>query len=279
MFKLNLNFIVYKFFHKYSRDPWWWQSPKNYYIFPKKIEFPWYPLLVFFFALLYSQITRWQNTLYYGKHSTSETIKRSQLLLFGSTAIWDWLKYPHLPDSNFVSLWIIQRKFRRLQRRKILLLWMLWYCTWDTIFSISRSDIGKKNDKDKKRVFVFSWHSHLFQTQIELPEGNKAIYRNVSQWMDNLHTKIYRVYLKRLEIFQEWIPHAKRRKNILINIFFVPTTTACCAASTKAWTETILDDVPHCPVGQSVSDTGRPGQKWWNTDFSLCYYFVATPYY
>jgi hypothetical protein len=37
--------------------------------------------------------------------------------------------------------------------------------------------------------------------------------------------------------------------------------TACCAASTKPWTETILDDVPHYPAGQSVSDTGRPGQK------------------
>jgi len=42
---------------------------------------------------------------------------------------------------------------------------------------------------------------------------------------------------------------------------FVPTPTACCAASTKPWTETILDDVPHYPVGKCVSDTGRPEQK------------------
>jgi len=32
---------------------------------------------------------------------------------------------------------------------------------------------------------------------------------------------------------------------------------------------TILDDVPLYPVGQSVSDTGRPGQKWWKTDLSI----------
>ena len=49
-----------------------------------------------------------------------------------------------------------------------------------TILSISRSRIGKKYDRNKKRVFVFSLHSHLFQTQIELPEGKKAICRNVS---------------------------------------------------------------------------------------------------
>lgn len=58
-----------------------------------------------------------------------------------------------------------------------------------------------------------------FRPQIELPEGNTAICRNVSLWMDNFHTKIYRVYLKHLDVFQEWIPHAKRRKNILINIY------------------------------------------------------------
>jgi hypothetical protein len=57
--------------------------------------------------------------------------------------------------------------------------------------------------------------------------------------------------------------------------FAPPTPTACCAASTKPWTETILDDVPHYPVGQSVSDTGRPGQKWWKTDFSLLYYYFC----
>jgi hypothetical protein len=33
---------------------------------------------------------------------------------------------------------------------------------------------------------VFGLHSHLFQTQIELPEGNKALRRNVSWWMDTL---------------------------------------------------------------------------------------------
>jgi hypothetical protein len=38
-----------------------------------------------------------------------------------------------------------------------------------TILSISRSGVGKKYDRNKKRVFVFSLRSHLFQTQIELP--------------------------------------------------------------------------------------------------------------
>ena len=61
-------------------------------------------------------------------------------------------------------------------------------------------------------------------------------------------------------------------EHIFTALEFVPTTTACCAASTKPWTETILDDVPHYPVGHSVNDTGRPGQKWWRTDFSLSYY-------
>ena len=50
-------------------------------------------------------------------------------------------------------------------------------------------------------------------------------------------------------------------EHIFTALEFVPTPTACCAASTKPWTETILDDVLHYPVGQSVSDTGRPGQK------------------
>ena len=50
-------------------------------------------------------------------------------------------------------------------------------------------------------------------------------------------------------------------EHIFTALEFVPTPTACCAASTKPWTETILDDVPHYPVGQSVSDTGRLGQK------------------
>ena len=50
-------------------------------------------------------------------------------------------------------------------------------------------------------------------------------------------------------------------EHIFIALEFVPTPTACCAASTKPQTETILDDVQHYPVGQSVSDTGRPGQK------------------
>ena len=50
-------------------------------------------------------------------------------------------------------------------------------------------------------------------------------------------------------------------ENIFTALEFVPTPAACCAASTKPWTETILDDVLHYPVGQSVSDTGRPGQK------------------
>ena len=38
----------------------------------------------------------------------------------------------------------------------------------------------KKKDKNTKRVSVFSLHSHFFQAQIEQPEGNKAICRNVS---------------------------------------------------------------------------------------------------
>ena len=59
---------------------------------------------------------------------------------------------------------------------------------------------------------------------------------------------------------------------IYIALEFVPTPTACCAASTKPWTETILDDVPHYPVGQSVSDTGRPGKN----DGILTFLFVVT---
>jgi hypothetical protein len=45
------------------------------------------------------------------------------------------------------------------------------------------------------------------------------------------------------------------------------TPTACCAASTNPWIETIYDNVTHCLTGQNVGDTGRPGQKWWKTDF------------
>jgi hypothetical protein len=50
-------------------------------------------------------------------------------------------------------------------------------------------------------------------------------------------------------------------EHIFTALEFVPTPAACCAVSTKPRTETILDDVPHYPVGESVSDTGRPGQK------------------
>ena len=50
-------------------------------------------------------------------------------------------------------------------------------------------------------------------------------------------------------------------KNIFTALEFVPTPTACCAASTKPWTGTILDDVPHYPVGQIVSDTGEARTK------------------
>ena len=50
-------------------------------------------------------------------------------------------------------------------------------------------------------------------------------------------------------------------EHIFTTLEFAPTPTACCAASMKPWTETILDDVLHYPVAQSVSDTGRPGQK------------------
>ena len=64
-------------------------------------------------------------------------------------------------------------------------------------------------------------------------------------------------------------------EHIFTALEFAPTPTACCAASTKPWTETILDDVPHYPVGQSVSDTGRPGQKWRKTNFSLLYYYFC----
>jgi hypothetical protein len=38
----------------------------------------------------------------------------------------------------------------------------------------------RENIKSKKRVVVFSLRIHSFQTQIELPEGNIAICRNVS---------------------------------------------------------------------------------------------------
>ena len=55
----------------------------------------------------------------------------------------------------------------------------------------------QKYQRNTKHVFVFSLCIHLFQTKIELPEGNKAICRNVSQWMGNLHTKICGAYLKR----------------------------------------------------------------------------------
>jgi len=51
-----------------------------------------------------------------------------------------------------------------------------------------------------------------------------------------------------------------KREHIFTTLEFIPTPTACCAASMKPWTATILDDVPHYP-GQSVSDTGGPGQK------------------
>jgi hypothetical protein len=64
-------------------------------------------------------------------------------------------------------------------------------------------------------------------------------------------------------------------EHIFTALEFILTPTACCAASMKPWTETILDDVPHYPVEQSVSDTGRPGQKLWKTDFSLLYYYFC----
>jgi hypothetical protein len=58
-------------------------------------------------------------------------------------------------------------------------------------------------------------------------------------------------------------------EHIFTALEFIPTPTACCAASTKPWTETILDNEPHYPVGQSVGNTGMPGKKRWKTDFSL----------
>jgi hypothetical protein len=40
-----------------------------------------------------------------------------------------------------------------------------------------------------------------------------------------------------------------------------PNLSVCYAASANPWTETIWDIMPHWPKGQSVSDTGRLGQK------------------
>ena len=40
------------------------------------------------------------------------------------------------------------------------------------------------------------------------------------------------------------------------------------AASANPRTETIQHNVSHCLIGKSVSDTGRPGQKRWETDFA-----------
>jgi hypothetical protein len=45
-----------------------------------------------------------------------------------------------------------------------------------------------------------------------------------------------------------------------------PNPTACNAASAYPGTETIWANVPHWLMGQSVSDTGRPGQIWWKSD-------------
>ena len=42
--------------------------------------------------------------------------------------------------------------------------------------------------------------------------------------------------------------------HIFTALEFAPTPTACCAASTKPWTETILDDVLHYPVGLGGQD-------------------------
>ena len=48
----------------------------------------------------------------------------------------------------------------------------------------------------------------------------------------------------------------------------VPPHIAWYAPSANPRTETIQDNVPHCLMGQRVSDTGRPGQKWWKSDFA-----------
>jgi hypothetical protein len=48
-----------------------------------------------------------------------------------------------------------------------------------------------------------------------------------------------------------------------------PTLSACYATSAKAWTETIWDEVLHWLMGHSVSDTGRLGQKCWETDCTV----------
>jgi len=61
----------------------------------------------------------------------------------------------------------------------------------------------------------------------------------------------------------EYVAHLTNKISVTfyLELEFVPTPTACCAASIKPRTETILDIVPHYLIGQSVSDTGRPGQK------------------
>ena len=52
------------------------------------------------------------------------------------------------------------------------------------------------------------------------------------------------------------------------------------AASANPWTETTYDNVPHYLIGQSVSDSGRLGQKWWEIDCvpSLLLFLVTTAY-
>jgi len=53
------------------------------------------------------------------------------------------------------------------------------------------------------------------------------------------------------------------------------TPTARYAASTNPWRETIQDTVLHYLTRRNMSDTGRPGQRWWKIDFIIL--LVSSP--
>jgi hypothetical protein len=65
---------------------------------------------------------------------------------------------------------------------------------------------------------------------------------------------------------------------VWVHIFTVSVSTliptACYAASENPWTETIQDNVTHHLIGESVSDTGRPGKKYGKVTLFLLYYYL-----
>jgi hypothetical protein len=69
-------------------------------------------------------------------------------------------------------------------------------------------------------------------------------------------------------------------EHILTALEFIPTHIACCAASTKPWTEIVLDDVPHYAVGQNVIDTGGQDKNDGKLTFSFSITIsLTTPYH